>query len=45
LDDGTQVEIRSGLKGDERVVKAYAASLADGQPVSTIEPATVKPKP
>jgi HlyD family secretion protein len=42
LDDGTRVEIRSGLQGDESIVKAYAASLADGQPVSPIEPEPVK---
>ncbi|MGP0069361.1 MAG: efflux RND transporter periplasmic adaptor subunit [Isosphaeraceae bacterium] len=45
LDDGTRVEIRSGLQGDEWVVKAYAASLAEGQAVSLIEPEPVKAKP
>jgi RND family efflux transporter MFP subunit len=33
LNDGTRVEILSGLEGDEAAVKANAASLADGQPV------------
>jgi len=40
LEDGTRAEIRSGLQGTEAVVKAYASSLADGQVVQVIEPAT-----
>jgi HlyD family secretion protein len=39
LNDGTRAEVVSGLSGDEPVVKANAASLADGQPVQVIEPA------
>ncbi len=45
LDDGTKVEIRSGLDGSEPIVKAYGASLADGQAVSVIEPTPTKAKP
>jgi RND family efflux transporter MFP subunit len=39
LSDGTRTEVMSGIKGDEAVVRANAASLADGQPVQVIEPA------
>jgi RND family efflux transporter MFP subunit len=39
LSDGTRTEVVSGLKPGEEVVKANAASLADGQPVEVIEPA------
>ena len=39
LNDGTRAEVVSGLDGSEAVVKANAASLADGQPVEVIEPA------
>ena len=38
LSDGTRTEIVSGLSGSEAVVKANAASLADGQPVQVVEP-------
>lgn len=41
LEDGTRAEILSGLRGDQRVVKAYAASLADGQAVEVIAPAAL----
>ena len=34
LNDGTHVEILSGLEGDETIVKAAAASLIDGQAVT-----------
>ncbi len=37
LDDGTQVEIISGLQGDEAVVRASAASLEEGQAVVVAE--------
>jgi multidrug efflux pump subunit AcrA (membrane-fusion protein) len=30
LDDGTRAEIRSGLQGNETIVKNYASSLVDG---------------
>jgi RND family efflux transporter MFP subunit len=39
LSDGTRTEVVSGLAGGEAVVKANAASLADGQPVEVLEPA------
>jgi RND family efflux transporter MFP subunit len=39
LSDGTWTEVVSGLNDGEAVVKANAASLADGQPVEVIEPA------
>jgi multidrug efflux pump subunit AcrA (membrane-fusion protein) len=42
LEDGTRAEILSGLRGDEMVVKAYAASLADGQTVEVIAPEAAK---
>ncbi len=37
LDDGTRAEILSGLSGDNRIVKAYASSLIDGQRVEILE--------
>ena len=40
LGDGVSTEIVSGLQGDEDVVKAGIASLADGQPVSATKPAS-----
>ena len=39
LNDGTRAEVVSGLDVGDAVVKANAASLADGQPVQVIEPA------
>jgi RND family efflux transporter MFP subunit len=39
LDDGTRVEVLSGLQDSEAIVKAYASSLADGQSVEVIAPA------
>jgi RND family efflux transporter MFP subunit len=39
LNDGTHAEILSGLDGGESVVKANAASLVDGQPVTPVAPA------
>jgi RND family efflux transporter MFP subunit len=39
LSDGTRAEILSGLNGDETVVKTYSPSLAEGQPVLSMEPA------
>jgi RND family efflux transporter MFP subunit len=45
LDDGTRAEILEGLQGDEAIVKAYAASLQDDQPVAAIEPEAPKGKP
>jgi RND family efflux transporter MFP subunit len=39
LNDGTRVEVRSGLKGDEVVVKGNVAALADGQAVDPLQPA------
>ena len=39
LSDVTRTEVVSGLDGSEKVVKAFAAALADGQPVELIEPA------
>jgi HlyD family secretion protein len=44
LDDGIRAEIVTGLKGNEAVVKAYAASLTDGQPVSVVEQEPVNAK-
>ncbi len=38
LNDGARTEVVSGLESDEVVVKANAASLADGQPVEVIDP-------
>ncbi len=40
LNDGTRAEVVTGLSGNESVVKANAASLAEGQAVQIIEPAT-----
>ena len=37
LDDGTRAEIVSGLQESEAVVKAYASSLTEGQPVQIRE--------
>ena len=37
LNDGTRAEVVSGLAAGDAVVKANAASLADGQPVQIIE--------
>jgi len=45
LNDGTRVEILSGLQGTEAIVKAYASSLSDGQSVAVIEPESAKTKP
>jgi membrane fusion protein (multidrug efflux system) len=39
LNDGTRTEVVSGLESGEAVVKANAASLADGQPVEVVDPA------
>ena len=39
LNDGTRAEVVSGLAAGDAVVKANAASLADGQPVQVVEPA------
>jgi HlyD family secretion protein len=44
LSDGTRTEVISGLNESESVVKAYAASLADGQAVAVIQPETAKAK-
>jgi RND family efflux transporter MFP subunit len=38
LNDGMRTEVMSGLKGDEQVVKANAASLLDGQAVEVAKP-------
>ena len=38
LNDLTRAEVVSGLAADDAVVKANAASLADGQPVQVAEP-------
>jgi RND family efflux transporter MFP subunit len=38
LNDGTRAEVISGLAAGDAVVKANAASLADGQPVQVVEP-------
>src|SRR5207249_5017860 len=40
LSDGARTEVTSGLDGSERVVKANAASLSDGQPVNVQDEAT-----
>jgi RND family efflux transporter MFP subunit len=45
LTDGTWVEVVSGLEEGEAVVKANSASLAEGQPVRPIEPATPSAAP
>jgi HlyD family secretion protein len=39
LSEGPRVEVLSGLKGDEAVVKANPAALTEGQAVESIEPA------
>jgi HlyD family secretion protein len=39
LTDATRAEVVSGLDGSEAVVKAYAATLTDGQPVDLVPPA------
>jgi RND family efflux transporter MFP subunit len=39
LIDGARAEILSGLKGDESIVRANAASLVEGQPVEAAGPA------
>lgn len=39
LGDGTRVEVLSGLAPGDAVIKANAASLADGQPVEVARPA------
>lgn len=39
LSDATHTEIASGLAADDRVVKAYAGALADGQPLEVVQPA------
>ncbi|MFI5458509.1 MAG: efflux RND transporter periplasmic adaptor subunit [Isosphaerales bacterium] len=44
LEDGTRAEILSGLEGKEAVVKAYAASLVEGQPLAVLEPEAAKAK-
>lgn len=44
LAQGKRTEIVSGLRDDDQVVEANAASLADGQPVARIEPAADAPK-
>jgi len=44
LEDGTRAEILSGLKGNEAVVKAYAGSLVEGQPLAVIDPEAAKAK-
>jgi RND family efflux transporter MFP subunit len=38
LNDGTRTEVVSGLDGGEAIVKANAASLADGLPVEVVDP-------
>ncbi len=43
LSDGTRTEVVSGLDGGQAVVKANAASLADGQPVEVVDPANPSP--
>ena len=42
LEDGTRAEVLYGLQGDETIVKAYAASLTDGQPVAVLVPDAAK---
>jgi RND family efflux transporter MFP subunit len=44
LNDGAKVEILSGLRGDEAIVKAYASSLSQGQAVAVIVPEAPKAK-
>jgi RND family efflux transporter MFP subunit len=43
--DGTRAEVLSGLKGDESVVRANAASLVEGQPVEPAGGTPVGPGP
>ena len=43
LSEGTRTEVVSGLDGREAVVKAGAASLADGQPVEVVDSANPSP--
>ncbi|MGO8688592.1 MAG: efflux RND transporter periplasmic adaptor subunit [Thermoguttaceae bacterium] len=38
LQVGTDVEVVSGLKGDELVVQSQAGSLQEGQPVAVVQP-------
>jgi RND family efflux transporter MFP subunit len=45
LNDAASVEISSGLRGDESVVKAFASSLTDGQAVTVVVPEATKGKP
>ena len=47
ISDGTRTEIRSGLNGDESIVRSGAASLAERQPVEGMpsEPAPGEKKP
>jgi RND family efflux transporter MFP subunit len=45
LEDGTWAEILTGLQGDEKVVKAYAGSLAEGQALEVIQPEATKKAP
>jgi RND family efflux transporter MFP subunit len=40
LSDGSRIEVVSGIKADEAVVKANAAALVDGQRVQVVEPAS-----
>jgi RND family efflux transporter MFP subunit len=42
LASGNEVEIATGLVGDERVISTKGASLTDGQAVELIEPAPAK---
>jgi RND family efflux transporter MFP subunit len=37
-DFGDEIEIASGIQGDERIVSSPTAALADGQPVEAVEP-------
>ena len=43
IGDGTRTEVLSGLSGDELVVKAGAASIAEDQPVEVAGPQPAKP--
>lgn len=45
LSDGSRTEVMSGINAGEAVIKANAASLADGQPVQAIEPPSPWPAP
>ena len=44
LEEAKSCEVVSGLQGDELIVKAYASSLQDGQPVEVILPEAAKVK-